>query len=377
VDEFIVKGEVPSLEEYYSAADIEPELDIDTLHVLPLSIVPFHTTALRRARMVKNMALESVVELFKDDYTGSGQIKLTELDSIIEWSKDDDSMDRSIIKKLGEMNSYDIYTLRIYLRKLNIDVNESEVLKLSNEKSRESGKYMADFTRPLIRQVYGSTDADIENIDQLIGMFKSPDQEQALENLRKLARSLKMELQEIPNFLEDYGDIFLSLAYFRECVDRIIPNVSQFLEDIKEFRTNFQLKSDRNLIHTCDLLENTLTSITTSLAGRFESFDHHSQDMWTDINPQSFHKVKNMIASHHDTLGGVLCGLAVKMARWQEKFGDGRGGPVQRSDFVMSEMRQGIEVIQKIENSAPDFSQYQSGRKAERGDAKKTGRRWP
>lgn len=91
-----------------------------------------------------------------------------------------------------------------------------------------------------------------------------------------------------------------------------------------------------------------------SLSGRFESFDKHSQDMWNDINPNSFHKVKDMIASHHATLGGVLCGLAVKMVRWQEKFGDDRGGPVKRSEFLMSEMRQGIE---KIEKSAPDFSQ--------------------
>ena len=74
---------------------------------------------------------------------------------------------------------------------------------------------MSEFTRPLLNQVYGDSDVKIENIDQLIDMFRSPDQQRALENLRKLARSLKMDLQEIPNFLEDYGDIFLSLAYFK------------------------------------------------------------------------------------------------------------------------------------------------------------------
>ena len=46
------------------------------------------------------------------------------------------------------------------------------------------------------------------------------------------------------------------------------------------------------------------------------------------------------------------------MARWLEKFSDGRGGPVQRSEFVMSEMRAGIGLIEQIEKSAPDFSKY-------------------
>lgn len=167
----------------------------------------------------------------------------------------------------------------------------------------------------LLSQLYSEEEVKIENIDQLIDIFKSPDQKRALENLRKLAKILKMELHEIPSFLEDYGDIFLSLAYFKEFTDKSIPNVEMFLEYIYNFKFNLQLKSDRNLINTNDYIKDTLIRVTMSLSGRFKSFDKHSQDMSNDINPNSFHKVKDMIASHHATLGGVLCGLAVKMAR--------------------------------------------------------------
>ena len=72
--------------------------------------------------------------------------------------------------------------------------------------------------------------------------------------------------------------------------------------------------------------------------------------MWDNITPDSFRYVKDIITSHHATLGGVLCGLAVKMARWQEKFADGRGGPMQRAEFLMSEMRQGIEKSRILKN---------------------------
>ena len=127
-------------------------------------------------------------------------------------------------------------------------------------------------------------------------------------------------------------------------------------KEIQIFKENRHLSSQLDLMKTCEYIDNTLTYITTSLTERFESFEKHSQDMWNDINPDTFRKVKGMIASHHATLGGVLCGLAVKMGRWQEKFSDGRGGPVQRSEFVMSEMRAGIGLIEQIEKSAPDFS---------------------
>lgn len=350
----------PSLGEYYSNAESEPELDMDALHILPLSIVPFYTSGLKRARMVKNIQLESVVELFNEIKSGSGQVKINQLHTVFDWDKVESDKDQSIIRNLGTMNSYDVYTLRISLRKLGIPVNEHEELKLSESKNKQLSKYMVDFTHPLLKQIYGSSDANIETLDQLMGMFKSPDQAKALENLGKLARSLKIKITDIPDFLEDYGDIFMSLAYFKECANRLIPNVLIFISDISEFKENNHLKSQKDLMNTCEYLDSCLTNIIDSLARRFESFEKHSQEMWHDINPDNFQYVKNMIASHHETLGGVLCGLTVKMARWQEKFGNGRGGPVQRSELVMSEMRAGIEMIEKIEKSAPDFSKHQT-----------------
>lgn len=95
--------------------------------------------------------------------------------------------------------------------------------------------------------------------------------------------------------------------------------------------------------------------MTASITGRFEIFDRHSEVLWENITAESFAKVKKMIESHHVTVGGVLCGLSVKMNSWQEQLGAG-GGLVRRADFVMSEMMQGIEKIVKIEQSAPKMT---------------------
>ena len=187
-------------------------------------------------------------------------------------------------------------------------------------------------------------------------MFKNPDRDQAMENLKKLATRLNVALPEIPRFLEDYSDIFLSLAYFKNSFDNIVPRITVFFEFMEELRGNYRLKHDRNLVETLLFVENTLNNVTASITGRFESFQRHSNEMWSDINAESFSRVKRIISSHHSTIGGVLCGLAVKMSMWNDRFADGRDGPQARADFMLSEMRHGIEKIVEVEASAPKVS---------------------
>ena len=107
---------------------------------------------------------------------------------------------------------------------------------------------------------------------------------------------------------------------------------------------------------TCDHMEERLTDITTSITGRFENFHQHSNEMWKNVTAESFRQVKELVAGHHMTLGGVLCGLAVKMSLWDERFADGKGSLMQRAEFIMTEMRHGIDVIDRIEQSAPSLT---------------------
>ncbi len=43
------------------------DADRDSVHILPLSIIPLQTKGLERTRMIKNAKLESVIELFDDE----------------------------------------------------------------------------------------------------------------------------------------------------------------------------------------------------------------------------------------------------------------------------------------------------------------------
>ena len=334
----------------------EYEPDMDSLHVLPLNIIPFDLSGLKRAKMIKNVRLETVIEMFRDDSAGSGQVRVEDAAKLFGIPEKEPHPDIIKLKRLANLNSFDVYTLRVELRNVGVPVNDHTELKLSKSKNEELTEYMRDFTRPLISQVYADSDTSITNVNQIIDMFKNPDRDQAMENLKKLATRLNVALPEIPRFLEDYSDIFLSLAYFKNCLDTIAPNIKEFLESMEELRGNFLIKNDRNFVKTSLFVENTLNNVTASITGRFESFQRHSNEMWSDINAESFSRVKRIISSHHSTIGGVLCGLAVKMSMWNDRFADGRDGPQARADFMLSEMRHGIEKIVEVEASAPKVS---------------------
>ncbi len=331
----------------------------DALHILPLSILPLETPGLRRARLIKNVRLETVAELFNDVQTGSGQIRIDQLPKCFGHDGPESAPDpgpefRRDLRKIGqiaESASFDVYSLRLELRRLNIAVDEAGALRLSAAKRAELTSYMRVFTRPLIEHVYGAQGASISSMDELIRLFAQPDVEEARRRLQLTADRLDIPLLEIPAFLEEYADIFLSLAYFKRCLDDIVPDVQGFLGWMAELYRVSEVRRDARQGRMLDEIGHDLTDISTSITGRFESFDNRSRDFWRDINPQSFRSIRDLIVTHHLTIGGVLCGLAVKMNLWKHRFSRG-GGPIRRLEFIRSEILPGLAHIKTIEQAS-------------------------
>ena len=335
-----------------------PDVDRDSLHILPLAIMPIETPALRRARLIKNVRLHSVIEFFDEQDTGSGQMEIMDVGKEFGWPTDKPVADRTLLMQLGGLASYDVYSLRIHLREHGVMVNSIDALKLSPAKNIELTEYMKLFSRPLIMQIYGGEDMEIKDFDDVVGLFRDPDVKKAREKLDLMAEKLNIKLSAVPQFLEDYGDIFLSLSYYRQCLDQIEPIITGFLDTMEDIRSNWQLRNDKNLMKTCDEIEDTINGLMAAITGRFEKFDRSTMSMWDNVSAERFQKVKELIESYHTTIGGVLCSLSVKMEAWAKLFPNkDTGGPVRRGEFIMSEIKQGIENIQKIEDSAPMLSQ--------------------
>jgi hypothetical protein len=342
-------------DDFIDLEDVTDRFDMDSLHILPLNQLPLKTPSLKRARLVKNVRLESVIELFNDRNAGSGQIDVADLGDIFNWPTGTKHPDERLLSLLMRMKSFDIYTLRIQLREMRIDIESYDSLRLSPEKTASLTSYMKEFTQPLIMRIYGQTDTNVADMSELVGMFTTPKKEEALTNLRYMADKLNISLREVPKFLEDYGDIYLSLAYFKDCLDALIPQILSFEESMNDLMTNHQLRNDRRLTHSVMHICDRVSNVTQSVLNRFNSFDSHSKTLWENINAESFAKVKKAIQADHVAIGAVMCGLSVKMNGWQDRFGTG-GSLMRRANFVMSDMMQGMDLISAIDNDDEDES---------------------
>ncbi len=103
-------------------------MDKDSIWVLPLSILPLKTPGLRKVRLIKNNHLEGVVEMFSSDGAGSGHIRPLDLRKTF---ADIDTGDTAMIERLAALHSYDVYSLRISLREMGVDVADSKQMTLS------------------------------------------------------------------------------------------------------------------------------------------------------------------------------------------------------------------------------------------------------
>lgn len=332
--------------------------DRDSLFSLPLSILPLETSGFSNARMIKNARLDSMVELFSDKKTGSGQLAVGDLPGEFGLANGSSHPDMEIFRKLEKLPSYDVYSLRLALRELEIDINDVDALRLSEEKAQELTAYMTTFTYPLIREIFGdSATNDINSFDDILALFRHPNVEKALQRLKEMADKLNIRPDQVPTFLEDYGDIFMSLSYYRQCLDQIAPITTQFLDALRDLQTSYQFQSDRTLQEITQEMESVLNDAMAGLTGRFEAFDRATEGLWDDISAQRFREVEHLIRRFHATNGGVLCSLWVKMSSWEKHFPNPKAGsPAKRAEFILTELKHGLDKIRKLESDAPGIS---------------------
>ena len=315
------------------------------LHILPLNIIPLETKSLRDARLTKNSHLESVVELFSNQSAGSGQIYPQQLSEFFDFSGDRKN-DHEIIMALGELPSFDIYSLRIKLRELGIDVDQCQHLRLSREMQSGLAGYMRHFTKPLVAEIYGDGIGKSEDYSDLLKLFADPKNATARKNLLALASKLELDLLDIPRFLARYADVYLSLAYYSYCLDLIHPTLHQFLDTLKSLQQNPQYNSNRKFVDACSLIAQRLTEAEFSISRMLEIFQVRTEDMWKSISGTGFQAMEKLILQYQKEISGSICALTIKMNSWEQLKGKSRL-PNQVS-FIMSDMLKGIERVSQV-----------------------------
>jgi hypothetical protein len=344
----------PATQKWTQGADDElPDEDRDSLHTLAISILPVKTPIFRRARLVKNSRLDSVIEFFNSVGCGRGQLEVRYAGKFL--ALPEKHPDVELLQKVGMLPSFDVYSLRIQLRGHGIVIPDGSALTLSPGKIKSLSAYMATFTRPLVTEIFGR-DTDGQQFRDIVGLFRAENAEAVRSRLSMMAGRLGIPIDAIPKFLEDYGDIFMSLSYYRHCLDELLPQVQSFMEGIAMVRASHQLAQDRSLMGAIDTIEEMINGKLANISGKIESFERSTNDMWRDLSAERFQRIEALISRYHTSIGGALCALSVKMTAWTDQFPNATGGVGRRAAFIMSDMRQGIEHIQNVQDDAPMLS---------------------
>ncbi|MDA0996940.1 MAG: hypothetical protein O2944_01885 [Proteobacteria bacterium] len=313
--------------------------DTDSLSILPMAILPFDSVTLRGMAMVKNHYFESAIQLYKDSKTGAGHISPDDIRMSVAGIS---AHDLQIISHISKLHSFDVYSLRIALRAHGIKVNDTKYLRLSPKMQKDLEIYVRPFTARLIRAIYGADSEEMETAD--VGqLLRNADPEKARKNLKMIASKIQIDLSKVPQFLEDYGDIYLSISYYRNQLQELSPEMQEFFAALKMLKANSQMKGNPEIAKTSDRLEDRINKICGALQDRFTLFSQSTEAMWNDMSAEKFEEFKSLVEDNHAAIGALLCKLSVKMYAWHENFPSRHtAGPKRMADFLVTDMRKGF-----------------------------------
>jgi hypothetical protein len=326
---------------------ISAESDKDALHILPLSILPLRTSGLRQARMIKNSQLEGVVELFRGSSTGSGQIATQDLPKIFQMG-DNEQHDLNLLNAVSRLPSFDVYSLRIELRRLGINVEDTQNLKLSAEAQKLATPYMQDYTRPLIAFLSHGSDKIADSKSDMMA-FLQDNSHYTKENFNRLAGRLGIHLRAIPVFLEDYSDVFLSLAYYELCTRRMKDQSRSTLETIEKLRMIPLFAQQPRIIQSIQKVERCFDFLATDIRQVIDDFKSRTTLMWEDITAERFNEMRELVLYYQTRLGASLCAATAKICAWDERFPpDSIGSSAAHAMFLQNDMAPGLELLKKL-----------------------------
>lgn len=318
-------------------------------------ILPLRTKGLKKVRLIKNVRMETRIELYREAGMGSGQVAIDELPDFMTATDDLLHHDVPMLKSVGEMKSFDPYSLRRGLRAAGIEVDNVEAFTLSDPKKRELQPHMRNLTQPLLQHVFGASNIELADPEILRDRLLNTNSATVLQRINCLASALGTTRDELPDLLEDYGDMFLSLGFYKQHLAGIGPRITLLQIWVEEAYQVPHIRKDPMMGPALQKTEGVLGALQQSLERRFNNFETKTKIRWERVSVGTFNQVRALIANHQASLAAVLCGLTVKVFEWESRFPGGDGSYERRADFVLSDLRAGLDHLTEIERDAATF----------------------
>ena len=316
----------------------------DNLHTLSLTAFDIKHKDLYEARLIKNVFLETVIEFIDEELAADGPMQIREL--ALKFDESDVSRDEiKMISSIAALPSFDCYTLKRGMAPLKINVNDDAIFKLSNDRKASLFDLMSRLTRPLIQYLYTDDNLRIKDTSSLLELIQNTEPLKVKDRLGSVARNLEVSLIGLPNFLQDFSELFLSVSYFESIFREYNPKLDQFLLWAEDGVMNSNLRNDPNAQREFSNVDKRFKQLKGNLDSRFRLLSNITQVDWDDLNSSEFKKIQREILSQQANLAIGLCGLSVKMIEWEKQFPSAGGSPQQCFEFLSNEASGGLDNL--------------------------------
>ena len=327
------------------AAATAADKEADSFDKLSLARMPLANVSLKAGHLVKDAKMDTMFELVNDPLAGSLQIRADEISRNFSIS----AADQELINKLSSLGSYDVYSLRINLNKLGIRL-DNDTLDLSEATKSTLAQYSLNFTRPLILAVYGT--GEVNETENLQKLFRDSDRERVTRRLKTMSEKIGIPVAEIPDFLSDYKELYMSGSYYMHTFEGILKDVSRLYLWIEDLKTQPEVATVPRLVDTCLKTEEAMKFLCNSVIERMDEFKGGFEHFWKNMTKKSFEKLRRQVEDNRTGLGAVLCGLIVKMRDWSKNFPDDKTGTISMRLKYLAEMKAFLDKLQNMESEA-------------------------
>ncbi|MEQ9445826.1 MAG: hypothetical protein RJS98_09695 [Rhodospirillaceae bacterium] len=308
----------------------------------------FDSQSLQQSKIVLLNDLMPVVDMFNDAGVGIGARTSTEIISELRLS----DKDRTRLVALLGARSYDVYSVRAAMSDQLTDEELARISIPDAEKKRLQF-YLNNYSRGLLNVILEGTDIEITDRSSLTTILDGTNREKVLKNLIDIAERLRIEPEEIVNYISKLSELILALSYYHRVYDCMIEELKELLLEVRK------MQKDQTLCLRFPGLRDDATEVLEygrdTLAGLntyFNKFKKVERFLEKEITPEKFKILRDSVETHFRAIGNVLCFWQIKVDAWRHKFIDSRGRlkdstSEQRYNYFKEELHYNIYLIQK------------------------------
>jgi len=337
--------------------------ELDNLLSVRVSLLPVSSASLRKTRLVKNCRLESVLELYRDDSAGRGQIDIGQAQSVFGLSSPADP-DLSLLRSVALLPAFDAFSLRLLLREMGASLEQMGGLSLSPPRTQIWDNHVRKLTLPLLEYVFGRDQGENASLGQLVEMFRNPNVGLAESQLSRLANKLDIKIGALASFLEDYTDTFMAIAFYHLALADLLPLVNRFLVSVQRLSAEPRYRQNEKLRELCAETGSTFQFILKMISTRLTASERMTATLWSNELSIPHRVLQEKLREFHILLALLVAGVAAKMSAWFAAFPmDDSGRPQDRAEFLSNDI---CYAMSRLKNSAAHGIGIKKGSEPER-----------